>query len=140
MLSNVTFKRKDWGEDIVFTPKELFREVDDFLYFQIFFINNDRTFYRWKLGRIFLQKVKTIILDKDRKIIGRYTMETNPDLKEKEEKDESKKKKWIWIIVIILIIISIILIYYANKLFSKIRRKKRLNEVIDDYDYTPVNN
>ena len=140
MLSNVTFKRKDWGEDIVFTPKELFRKVDDYLYFQIFFINNDHTFYRWKLGRIFLQKVKTIILDKDRKIIGRYTMETNPDLKEKEEKDESKKKKWIWIIVIILIIISIILIYYANKLFSKIRRKKRLNEVIDDYDYTPVNN
>jgi uncharacterized membrane protein YvbJ len=72
--------------------------------------------------------------------MGRYTIETNTEIKEKEKEDDSKKKKRIWIIVVILISISIILGFYLNKLFTKLRRKKRLNEVIDDYDYTPVNN
>ena len=138
-IGNIEFKRKDWGVDYLFTPQELFKIVDDYKYFLIFFINSDRSFYRWKLGRIFLHKVKTIVLDKDRKIMGRYTMETNPEIKEKEKEDDSKKKKRIWIIVVILISISIILGFYLNKLFTKLRRKKRLNEVIDDYDYTPVN-
>ncbi len=138
-LDDIVFKRKDWGNDIIFTPQELFKTIDNYKYFLIFFINNDRSFYRWKLGRIFLHKVKTIVLDKDRKIMGRYTMETNPEIKEKEKEDDSKKKKRIWIIIVILISISIILGFYLNKLFTKLRRKKRLNEVIDDYDYTPVN-
>jgi hypothetical protein len=138
-LDDIVFKRKDWGNDIIFTPQELFKTIDNYKYFLIFFINNDRSFYRWKLGRLFLQKVKTIILDKERKIIGRYTMETNPEIKENELKNELKTKRRIWIIVIVLIVISIILAFYLNKLFTKMRRKKRLNEVIDDYDYTPVN-
>ena len=89
------------------------------------------------LNNIFSLSTKNIY--KDRKIMGRYTMETNPEIKEKEKEDDSKKKKRIWIIVVILISISIILGFYLNKLFTKLRRKKRLNEVIDDYDYTPVN-
>ena len=136
-FSDIEFRRKDWGESVIFTSKELFKKVGNHLYFIIFF-EESSVFYRWKLGRIFFQKLKTVVFDKERKIIGRYTMETDPLIKIREEEAKKRKKRNIWIILICLIIICLFLALYANKLFSKFIRKKRINELIDDYDYSPV--
>ena len=64
-------------------------------------------------------------------------METEPSIKIREEETKKRKKRNIWIILICLIIICLFLALYANKLFSKFIRKKRINEIIDDYDYSP---
>ncbi len=135
-FGNITFSLKSLGDPIIFTPEELFKKEGDKYYFQ--FIFSTGTIYRWKLGNLFLKKLKTVVFDLDKKMIGRYTMKTDPKEKQKQKEDEYKHKRNTWIIVVILIIICVFLALYAKKLIKRANKKRRRNLIDEEYDYTTV--
>ena len=135
-LGNITFSLKSFGDPIIFTPVELFKKEGDKYYFQ--FIFSTGNIYRWKLGNLFLKKLKTVVFDLDKKMIGRYSMKTDPKEKQKQKDDEFKRKRNIWIIVVILIIICVFLAIYARKLIKRANKKRRKNLIDEEYDYTTM--
>ena len=95
---------------------------------------------KWHIGLPFLKKYQ-FILKYDSDTIGFYRAknfqeEENPFSKGKSEKSKNKIIIYFWqsLIVIILIVISI----FIGKILSK-QRKKRANELTDDYDYIEEN-
>ena len=119
------------------TKNELWRKFDGKYYFLIIFSEEERD--EWVLGKIFFQKY-TILFNLDAKKIGFYQ-----NFQKKNQKDTNNHQKkfnllvsWILVIVLsILLIVVIIYIFYYLKI--KIR-KKRVNELEDNYDYTAQNN
>ena len=79
-------------------------------------------FKRWKLGIPFLKKY-TLIYAQSNKLIGLYVKKNN---------ENNILKKMIWLVILLFIII--ILIYVIIKIRIS-KRKKRLNEVEDIYQY-----
>ena len=79
----------------------------------------------WVLGKLFLKKYK-IIFDIDKKTIGFYS----------DDKNKQKGIGFVWFLVFILGIVILGLIYFVYKK-SIFQRKKRANEIFDEYDYTP---
>ena len=119
------FYSKDLNFTFVLDHNDLFVKDNDKYLFLITFGN-----YRadnWVFGRLFLKKYK-LIFNIDKKTIGFYS------------DNITNKKKWnliIWIFVFILGLIIFGLIYLIYKKSILLRRKKRANEIFDEYDYTP---
>ena len=123
------------GVNITFTPKELFLEKEDKIYFYIAYNSHEEE--DWYMGTIFFEKYLTIFNNEEKTLsilkIG--------DKKEIESK-ESLSYKVILIIVLVIIINSLIFaflgIFYGKKIYNK--RKKKANELSDDeYDYSSQN-
>ena len=76
---------------------------------------------------MFLKKYK-IIFDVDKKLIAYYAENPTKTI---------GYKFLIWFIVLILLIIIIGLGYLIYKKFYILRRRKRANEIYDEYDYNP---
>ena len=105
--------------NFTFLPNDLFIEFKGKKFFIIVFTNVYES--QWIVGRHFLKKYQ-LYFDKDKKVIGFY-------------KNGKKNHKIIFpILIIILIIIIIVLLYYIQYYIKK-ARKKRLNEIDDDFDY-----
>ena len=126
------------GFNITFTPQELFLEKDDKIYFLIgynHFKNNE-----WNIGTIFFEKY-VIIFDNDSKqlrILKNNTKTKNEINNEFNNSFENKK-----FIIIIIVFFSSALVFgflgiYFGKLFYQ-KRKKKANELDDEYDYSPQN-
>ena len=132
-----------------FSYKDLFVKApgDNNLYvFQIIFKDG---YFRWKLGLLFFKKY-SVVFDQDNKIFGFYseTGEYNIDNEDNEDNDDNddnkknQKKKSdsnlpiSWILVIILSIFLIGLAFAFYKILPYIRRKRKANELDDDYDYS----
>ena len=113
--------------DFIFTYKDLFIIFNDKKYFLITYkINSLATIF----GIPFFRKY-TIVFNPDNKQIGHY-------INIKEEKDDNiKNNKTIIILISIIIILIIILISLGFVLFKFLGRKKRKNEIDDNYDYIP---
>ena len=121
--------------------KDLFEIRGDKKYFLIVFdLDSD---YPWKFGKVFIQKY-FFNFEVDSKSIGFYN-DLNYDSKSDDNKNDGKKDNhkssntYLWIIwVIILIITGIGCFILGKKLYEK-NRKKRANELDDDYDYVQKN-
>ena len=135
-LSN-TYIESNQTNYIEFNYSDLFVKApgnNDLYYFQIIFVDNS---YKWIFGRPLFKKYRTVF-DQDAKIIGFYTEEGEykDDIKNNDEKNNSS-------IVLILICILFILfccIILLGILFYKYKnknRKKKANELEDNYDYSP---
>ena len=108
---------------------DLWKQFDGKYYFLIIFSEEERT--EWVLGKIFFKKY-TIAFNSNSKIIGFY-----PNSKNKREKEQKKFNISIsWILVIILFILLIIVVIYLIYYIKFKIRKKRVNELEDNYDYT----
>lgn len=134
---SLNFNKKSENLTFEFTYKDLFKKINNKYYFLVLF-ERFVTGY-WRFGKPFYLKY-TFVYNGDAKTIGFYT-KTNTI--ENEEKKENKKWKLelnaikiIIIIILLLLFISIVIIisfYYGKKCQSV--RKKRANELDDNFDY-----
>ena len=120
---------------IFFDYKDLFTETKYKYFFNIIFDNSVRS--RIELGKIFLKKYH-VNFDFDNKILEIYDFyekKSNNENKEGKNDNENESKTVLYIIIIIILVaITGILGYFLGKYLNKIR-KKRANELADDYDY-----
>ena len=106
------------------TYKDVFMEFQGKIYFLIYF--NDYYGDNWELGEIFLKKYP-MSFDQENKRIGFYY---------EDKKNDFSILYLPWIIVLIFLFIIIFLAYVIYHLIRKMKlRKKRANELEDDYEY-----
>jgi len=123
---------------IEFDYKDLFVKApgdNDLYYFQIVFQPGN---YRWLFGRPVFKKYP-VVFDQDKKIIGFYTETGEYEVQNNGDKIVEKSNLPIsWILVILLSIIIIILGITFYLKFPYLKRKKKANELDDDFDYQPA--
>ena len=118
---------------IYFDYKDLFTETKNKYFFNIIFDRTRRN--KIDLGKIFLKKYP-VNFDFDNNILEIYNNYIEKPKYNGDEQIENKDSSLILYIIIscILVIITGILGYFIGKYFNKIR-KKRANELSDDYEY-----
>ena len=130
------FFHKELNYTFVLKNEELFMTKGNHIYFLII----HKIYYvdYWSLGTIFLKKYP-FLFDYDKKTIGFINIYNNKsisNLKEKTKEENSSKLKTFWSFVKNMSIIFgiIIGILIGKKIWDR-NRKKRANELIDDYQY-----
>ena len=124
------------------TPQEIIKEKGDYIFIHILFSDLS---HRWNLGKMFSLKYK-FIFNQENKQIGFYSkMNISEDIKEPDNTNNirtnninsSNDYKLIWIIGIIIILSAILILigYFIGKYIHQ-SRKKRANELNDEYEYT----
>ena len=112
---------------------DLFEEINNKIFFLI--VNNKGSFNQnlWKFGKIFLKKYK-LSFNQDSKTISLHNNKMKNNDKSSIPTKEEKKfnKDYIWIIICLICLG--LGVYIGTKIFVK-NRKKRANELTDDYDY-----
>ena len=119
-----------------FDYKDLFVKApgdNNLYYFQIIFPDN--TYFKWKLGRPVFKKYQ-MAFDQNKRIFGFYTQTGEYDINDNTKKKNGQSLPFSWILVIILSIILIALGIAFYKLLPYIKRRKRANELEDDFEYT----
>ena len=138
------FEMKQFNKIFELNYKDLFREKNGKIFFLIYFSEfSSREFFT--IGKILLRKY-FLTFNQDSKMIGYYNEDLpggkkkNSDKKEEENFSIISNKYFLIIIIILLIIIFGILGFYLGKIVYNKVRKKRINEVEDNYDYNPQEN
>ena len=138
-LPNIYLKSRELNYTFELNYNDLFIEINDKLYFLVYFNNFDnKNFKYWILGKPFLKKFH-LIFENEKKLIGFYQINTY--------------NYFIYfqiVLISILTIIFIVLLILFIKSSKYSVRKRRKNEVEEDYDYStrysdysllnPVNN
>ena len=116
--------QRDFNFTFELTANDLFKDFGDRKYFLMNF-NNDNG--RWVLGQPFLKKYN-FTYNFDSKSIGMYF-----GIKKSPKKGKKFNKMWIVLIICSIIIIALGVAIFL--LIKKIPRKKRANELEENYDY-----
>ena len=135
----IFFYSHDFNYTFELTYDELFQEINDNIFFLI--VKNNGGFNKdiWKLGKIFLRKYQ-FSFNQDSKVINFYVNMKNKKIKSKKNNGNTAFKFNINYFWITICIISLIIgIYIGNKIIIQ-NRKKRANELQDEYDYKAGNN
>ena len=131
----IYFFHYDFNYTFEFKNEELFKEINNNIYFLILKNIGEFSQDHWKLGKIFLKKY-LFSFDQDSKMIKFYMpykqMGKDNDKGDFMNKIKSNLNIIIWIVVCIVCLI--IGIYIGNKIIKR-NKKKRANELQDDYDY-----
>ena len=136
-LPNLDLFAHRFGVNFTFTPKDLFLEKDDKLYFYIAY--NSHRNEEWEMGTIFLEKYITVFNNEETTL----NILQRPDGYEEEKEKvvyENNKTKYTIIIILGIILSGAVFgflgIFYGKKIYAQ--RKKKANELNDDdYDYNP---
>lgn len=124
---------------------DLFKEINNEIVFLIFYDPwSPDTF---KFGKNFLKKYQ-FIFKYDQRTIGFMNFnQKNEDSNQGQREEENNKtkqtkieiKQIIWIIILLVLLIGIIIgVFVGKKIWDK-ARKKRANELLDDYEYESTN-
>ena len=129
-LKDFHFYHHELEYDFIFNYKDLFINFNNRKYFLITYKLNSMTA---TFGKPFFKKY-TIVFNPDNKQIGHY-------IKEEQMTEEKVEKSYLkTIIFLLIIIILVIIISFLGYLLNKIlRRKKRKNELDENFDYLPEN-
>lgn len=127
---NIEFHIGDEDYSFVLTYEDVFIKKDGKIYFMICF-EKEGYAATWTLGNIFLKR-NMIVFDMDRKIMGFYNQNVHPCLLS----NDNIKIILLYIIIIIaaLIIICLVAFIIINFIYGK--RKKKIYELDEDYDYS----
>ena len=129
------FKHIKFNKIFELNYKDLFQEIGNSIIFSILLDEEEK--YHWTFGRIFLKKYQ-FIFDNDQKTIT-YINKTLINDDKKDIKNNDSGILILKIMIIIFLIIGFILgLFFGKKLWDK-NRKKRANELDDDYDYVDRN-
>ena len=134
------FCMKQFGLCFDFDYKDLFKEKDDKIYFLVYFNIKDSFSERFTIGQILIKKY-LLTFNYDTKLIGFYDKSKNIEKKSGEENNDNGNSS-VWKTVVILVVSFIVFIAVGFLLGKKIyetSRKKKANELIDDYDYDAKN-
>ena len=130
---------KQLGFCFEFNYEDLFKEKDDKIYFLVYFNLKDNYFSsRFVLGQILIKKY-TLTFNYDTKLIGFYDkskkVEANTEKEINGGNGNKSNKTGTIIIFIISVIIFIGVGFLLGKKIYDRTRKKKANELIDDYEY-----
>ena len=127
IISSIYFYSHQFNHTFELAIDDILKEKGEYIYILILF---DGVSNKWKLGKIFSLKYK-FVFNPDTKEIGLY--------KNIKYSDTTESKDYSFIFKIILIIaLSLLLIllgFILGKMIYGLKRKKRANELVDDYDY-----
>ena len=125
LVPDLIFFYNENRNNFTFTYKDLFIQNGDEYYF-LFLFNRDRSKnYNWVFGKRFMEKYH-FVFDQDKFTIGFYTKIL-----------PKKINFWKYILFIILGIIIFSFGIILGYLLIKKPRKKRANELLEEYDYSP---
>ena len=136
---SIFFEHIEFGYTFEISFKDLFIENDDKYWFLL--VTDTYKTNTWVLGNIFLRKYQ-FTFNLESKEIGFY----NPNLEKKEinngnkEKDSSKVLLYIFLILALCIIIGFIGYFVKIKLYPSVIKKKRANELDDEFEYVSHKN
>jgi hypothetical protein len=120
-----------YSQQLLFTffldYNDLFYEKEGKYFFNIIFDKNNKI--QWKLGKPFLKKY-VFVYDYNSKTIGFY----NEDLPGGKKRKKLSNFLINFFIVIIIIFFGFVGFYFGKKVYDKVR-KRRANEIEDDFDY-----
>ena len=135
-FNNLKFVQKNLNFTFEFNYKDLFHEIDNYYIFKIIF-HKYSNFY-WIFGKPWLEK-NLMIFDQDTKTIGNYyyIQYNNDDIIPNTNNDNSNMV--FIIVIVILVIILIAFVGWLIYIFKKNDRKKRLNEINEEFDYNQEN-
>jgi hypothetical protein len=137
------------------TNFDLFKLIRGYYYFLIIF-EADKQNDIWKFGQTFLRGHE-LVFSYDSKTIGYYDRRIQPpkndsgkkipdNKTEPEQKDSrditnnnNSNSSYVYIIVIVVLCVIVILAFYLGMKFKE-SRKKRANELRDDYEYNTYDN
>ena len=131
------FCMKKFGICFEFNYKDLFREKNDNIYFLVYFKIQNSIYgsNKFSIGQILLKKY-LITFNFDTKLIGFYDKNIKLDKNNKKYYEHDGK---IIAIFIIALIIFLIIGFILGKKFYEAKRKKKANELDDDYEYKSHN-
>ena len=136
----IYFESFEFNKTFELTYEDLFvfdEKTNKYIYLIVFPINYVET--SWSLGIPFIRKYQ-FTFNEDRKVIGFY----NTDNYYIEEKQKKKSKIWLYILVIFLFVVFcgllILLGMFLHKMIYGEKRKKKANELDDDYEYETKEN
>ena len=132
----IYFEMKQFQKTFELTYKDLFREKNGKLYFLIYF--GEYLYGYFTIGKIFLQK-HFFTYNQDTKMMGYYNEELPGGRKKKNVSFFDNKIAIISLVVFLVIIFGILGFFLGKLVYDKVR-KKRINEVDDNYDYNPQEN
>ncbi len=130
-FQNINFTVKDTNFEILFESKDLFFEYNDYYYFVIYFPQISYNYNHFRLGKPFFKKY-LITFNQDTKMIGYYKNIIN--------NKNNIKNIYPWIITIFCIFCMLLMGYYLFYYRPYKLRKKRANELEDDYEYVSNKN
>lgn len=151
---NLVLYFKNCNMTFTLDKHDLFIEKNDRIYFLVIFKKSNAENNVWDLGEPFFYKTKynPIVFNEDAKAIGFYNsalpkISNEEYIKNQNNKQESNSDNTassnivLYIGIGVGIIILVALAYYLGKVLND-KRKKRANELNDDFDYTsgkPIN-
>ena len=123
--------------DFVFelTYNDLFIELNDKILFLVIYNTYGQDF--WSVGRLFMKKYP-FIFDYDKKTISFvniYNINKSDKIKKEENNKNTKNSYLKFCIVCIIILIGIIIGILIGRLLLQKNRKKRANELDDNFEY-----
>ena len=133
----IYFNVKQFDKTFELTYKDLFREKDGKLYFLIYFDSTNDGSQFFSVGSIFLKKY-FFTFNQESKMIGYYN-ENLPRGKKTNNNSKSFNYILFGVVVILIIIFGILGFFVGKFVYDKIR-KKRVNEIDDNFDYNPQQN
>ena len=135
----IFFESLEFNKTFELTYEDLFvldEKSNKFIYLIVFPVNYYES--TWSLGIPFIRKYQ-FTFNEDKKVIGFYN--SNDNTKDKEKK---KSKIWLYFLVTFLFIVFCILLVLLGMLIHKMvygeKRRKKANELDDDYDYETKKN
>ena len=149
------FQHYDLNKTFIFDQNDLFtynylNKSDHNIYFLILFSDKKGKFnpynpsqneiQRWRLGTPFFKKYK-LIFNADSKEISYYEVFKPINSESEKENPEENSNKQLYLILeiggaVLLLIIVFVLGYLCHKKIIKIPRKKKANELDDEYEYS----
>ena len=126
LFPELIFYKQNHNYNFTFNYEDLFMLKNNKYYFKVIFIGGLKN---WRFGLPFFLKYQ-LAFNQDTKQIGFYT-----DYIKKEE-DKSKINIWIWIVIPIAVLgIVVATVFISKKLFGNNNRRKKANELDDEFDY-----
>ena len=125
LFPNIFFYSNEFNYTFELKNEDLFLINKEYIYYKILFGRQNNNI--WYLGKPFSLKYK-FIFNPETKQIGFYTKYYS------KENKSSKKNYSIVIKIVVIILLSILGVKLGQMLYG-MKRKKRANELNDDYDY-----
>ena len=132
-FKGIHFKNNDLDKDFFFDYNDLFIKKNNKYYFLIAF--RPSTNVNWIIGYPFFKKYE-FVFQPDKKIIGTYISYPKGSMNDNGNKTNTSVILLICLVCVLFVVISVLSIFLF-KLLKKKLKKKRANELDDNFDYSP---
>ena len=140
-INKLYFYIKSMDYVFEFTHEDLFYKSDDgnnyfLVYFNDDYNSEEGSGYFWTFGEPFFKKYN-LIFNPDTKRIGIYKSQNGENRDNLRNQSFGQRNKWLIILIVVLVIVCGglgLMIYLYLKVLPK--RKKKANELVDEFDYS----